>query len=81
MVDKNGRLAVLCNGEGVLLVEAETDATIQDVGLLTQALDLSQFVPTLAYSGDISSQPLLLFQVSFSTSVSFKNALFCTWTQ
>lgn len=81
VVDKNERLEVLCNGEGVLLVEAETDSTIQDVGLLTQALDLSELVPTLAYSGDISSLPLLLFQVSFSTSVSFKTALFCTWTQ
>ncbi|CAH8386367.1 unnamed protein product [Eruca vesicaria subsp. sativa] len=63
--DKNGRLEVRCNGEGVLLVEAETDFTIQDVGLLTQGLDLSQLAPTLPYSGDISSLPLLLFQVTY----------------
>ncbi|XP_009132100.2 shikimate O-hydroxycinnamoyltransferase-like [Brassica rapa] len=73
--DKNGRLEVLCNGEGVLLVEAETDSTIQDVGLLTQALDLSELVPTLAYSGDISSLPLLLFQVTY-----FKCGAICIGT-
>ncbi|XP_056861057.1 shikimate O-hydroxycinnamoyltransferase-like isoform X2 [Raphanus sativus] len=60
--DKNGRLEIRCNGEKVLLVEAETDSTIQDIGLLTQGLDLSQLVPALTYSGDISSLPLLLFQ-------------------
>ena len=65
VVDKNGRLEVLCNGEGVLLVEAETDSTLQDIGLLNQSLDLSQLMPTLDYSGDISSLPLILLQVSF----------------
>ncbi|VVB16371.1 unnamed protein product [Arabis nemorensis] len=63
--DKNGRLEVRCNGEGVLLVEAETDSTIQDIGLLAQRLDLSQLVPTLDYSQDISTIPLLLFQVTY----------------
>ncbi|KAL1217521.1 Shikimate O-hydroxycinnamoyltransferase [Cardamine amara subsp. amara] len=63
--DKNGRLEVQCNGEGVLFVEAETDSTVQDIGLLTQSLDLSQLVPTIDYSGDISSFPLLLFQVTY----------------
>ena len=65
VVDKNGRLEVLCNGEGVLLVEAETDSTLQDIGLFNQSLDLSQLMPTLDYSGDISSVPLILVQVSF----------------
>lgn len=65
VVDKNGRLEVLCNGEGVLLVEAETDSTLQDIGLFNQSLDLSQLMPTLDYSGDISSVPLILLQVSF----------------
>ncbi|CAN8301496.1 unnamed protein product [Cochlearia groenlandica] len=63
--DENGRLEVDCNGEGVLLVEAETDSTVKDIGLLTQSLDLSQLVPTLDYSKDISSLPLLLFQVTY----------------
>ncbi|XP_013682460.1 shikimate O-hydroxycinnamoyltransferase-like [Brassica napus] len=63
--DKNGRLEVLCNGEGVLLVEAETDSTLQDIGLLNQNLDLSQLMPTLDYSGDISSVPLILLQVTY----------------
>uniref|UniRef100_A0A1J3K3K9 Shikimate O-hydroxycinnamoyltransferase n=1 Tax=Noccaea caerulescens TaxID=107243 RepID=A0A1J3K3K9_NOCCA len=63
--DTNGRLEVRCSGEGVLLVEAETDSTLQDIGLLTQSLDLSQLIPTLDYSGDISSLPLLLFQVTY----------------
>lgn len=70
MVDTNGRLEVRCNGEGVLLVEAETDSTLQDTGLLTQSLDLSQLIPTLDYSGDISSLPLLLFQVTFPLWIS-----------
>ncbi|XP_056863438.1 shikimate O-hydroxycinnamoyltransferase isoform X1 [Raphanus sativus] len=63
--DKNGRLEVLCNGEGVLLVEAESDSTLQDIGLLNQSLDLSQLMPTLDYSGDISSLPLILLQVTY----------------
>ncbi|KFK27325.1 hypothetical protein AALP_AA8G368300 [Arabis alpina] len=63
--DKNGRLEVRCSGEGVLFVEAETDSTVQDIGLLTQSLDVSQLVPTLDYSQDISSIPLLLFQVTY----------------
>ncbi|XP_006280408.2 shikimate O-hydroxycinnamoyltransferase [Capsella rubella] len=63
--DKNGRLEVRCNGEGIMLVEAETDSTVQDIGLLTQSLDLSQLVPTIDYSGDISSFPLVLFQVTY----------------
>ena len=65
MIDTNGRLEVQCNGEGVLFVEAESDSTVQDIGLLTQSLDLSQLVPTADYAGDISSYPLLLFQVNF----------------
>ncbi|CAN7006084.1 unnamed protein product [Brassica rapa subsp. trilocularis] len=63
--NKNGRLEVLCNGEGVLLVEAETDSTLQDIGLFNQSLDLSQLMPTLDYSGDISSVPLILVQVTY----------------
>ncbi|CAH2069589.1 unnamed protein product, partial [Thlaspi arvense] len=63
--DANGRLEVRCNGEGVLLVEAETDSTVQDIGFLTHSSDLSQLVPTLDYSVDISSLPLLLFQVTY----------------
>ncbi|KAJ0261496.1 hypothetical protein HA466_0046060 [Hirschfeldia incana] len=73
--DKNGRLEILCNGEGVLLVEAETDSTIQDISLLTHGFDLSQLVPTLAYSGDMSSLPLLLFQVTY-----FKCGAICIGT-
>ncbi|XP_018476093.1 shikimate O-hydroxycinnamoyltransferase isoform X1 [Raphanus sativus] len=73
--DKNGRLEIRCNGEGVLLVEAETDSPIQDIGLLTQGLDLSQLVPALTYSGDISSLPLLLFQVTY-----FKCGAICIGT-
>lgn len=74
VIDTNGRLEVQCNGKGVLFVEAETDSTVQDIGLLTQSLDLSQLVPTLDYSGDISSFPLLLFQVSL-TLLYTENAL------
>ncbi|XP_010452842.1 PREDICTED: shikimate O-hydroxycinnamoyltransferase-like [Camelina sativa] len=63
--DKNGRLEVRCSGDGVMFVEAETDSTVQNIGLVTQSLDLSQLVPTIDYSGDISSFPLVLFQITY----------------
>lgn len=69
-------------------MEAETDSTLQDIGLLNQSLDLSQLMPTLDYSGDISSLPLILLQVSFSPHLfSIKKCfviwsidITCTWT-
>ncbi|KAF2610277.1 hypothetical protein F2Q70_00007868 [Brassica cretica] len=72
-----GKIASQLDPQGGLSPKPSTDAPSQpaNVGLLTQALDLSQFVPTLAYSGDISSQPLLLFQVTY-----FKCGAICIGT-
>ncbi|GMJ15869.1 hydroxycinnamoyl-CoA shikimate/quinate hydroxycinnamoyl transferase [Hibiscus trionum] len=54
--DESGRLEIVCNGEGVLFVEAETSSDS----------DGSKFalVPKFDYSGGISSYPLLGLQVT-----------------
>ncbi|KAJ8750713.1 hypothetical protein K2173_015894 [Erythroxylum novogranatense] len=62
--DENGRIQIECNGEGVLLVEAETTSVIDDIGDFTPGLDMLQFVPKLERSDDITSCPLLLAQLT-----------------
>ncbi|MCL7042883.1 hypothetical protein MKW94_020612 [Papaver nudicaule] len=61
--DEDGRIEIDCNGEGVLLVEAETTSVIDDFGDFAPTLELRQLIPTVDYSGDISSYPLLILQV------------------
>ncbi|XP_019177975.1 PREDICTED: shikimate O-hydroxycinnamoyltransferase-like [Ipomoea nil] len=62
--DGDGRLEIECNGEGALFVEAESDATIDDFGDFTPSLELRKLLPSVDTSGDISSFPLALFQVT-----------------
>ncbi|XVF89292.1 hypothetical protein PTKIN_Ptkin19aG0118500 [Pterospermum kingtungense] len=63
--DENGRLEVICNEEGVLFVEAESSAVMdQLIEDLTDTSGVSQLVPKLDYSAGISSYPLLLLQVN-----------------
>lgn len=62
--DDKGRVEINCNGEGVLFVEAETDSTLHDLGDFTPSLELRRLVPTVDYSGGISSYPLVIFQVT-----------------
>ncbi|KAI3929224.1 hypothetical protein MKX01_006460 [Papaver californicum] len=62
--DEDGRIEIDCNGEGVLLVEAETTSVIDDFGDFAPTLELRQLIPTVDYSGDISSYPLLVLQVT-----------------
>lgn len=62
--DGDGRLEIDCNGEGALFAEAQTDATINDLGDFTPSLELRQLIPAVDTSGDISSFPLVVFQVS-----------------
>eukprot|EP00249_Psilotum_nudum_P019409 c27240_g1_i1 orf=429-1781(-) len=63
--DKDGRIEINCNGEGVLLVEAGIDALIQDFGDFAPTIALRQLVPAVSYTEDISSYPLLVVQVTF----------------
>lgn len=63
--DKNGRLEINCNGEGVLFVVAEMDAAMSDLGENFLPNQKHQLVPQLDYSSaDITKFPLLLVQVT-----------------
>ncbi|PIA31828.1 hypothetical protein AQUCO_04800017v1 [Aquilegia coerulea] len=62
--DEDGRIEINCNGAGVLFVEAVTDSIIDDFGDFAPTLELRQLIPTVDYSGDISSYPLLVLQVT-----------------
>ncbi|GFS38974.1 HXXXD-type acyl-transferase family protein [Actinidia rufa] len=63
--DSDGRFEIYCNGEGVLFVEAESDAAVDDFGDFTPCSELRRLVPTIDYSCDDSSYPLLILQVTF----------------
>ncbi|GFZ17259.1 hydroxycinnamoyl-CoA shikimate/quinate hydroxycinnamoyl transferase [Actinidia rufa] len=63
--DEDGRIEIDCNGEGVLFVEARTDSSIDDFGDFAPTLELRQLVPAVDYSKGISSNPLLVLQVTY----------------
>lgn len=63
--DEDGRIEIYCNAEGVLLVEAETTAVIDDFGDFAPTLQLRQLIPAVDYSGGIESYPLLVLQVTY----------------
>nr|KJB56505.1 hypothetical protein B456_009G122600 [Gossypium raimondii] len=63
--DEDGRIEIDCNGEGVLFVEAETNSVIDDFGDFAPTLELRQLIPTVDYSGGISTYPLLVLQVTY----------------
>ncbi|CAI0410919.1 unnamed protein product [Linum tenue] len=60
--DESGEFEIDCGGQGVLFVEAETDATISDMGDFQPGSELLQLVPQVDFSKGISSFPLLLVQ-------------------
>nr|AFP49814.1 caffeoyl-CoA quinic acid caffeoyl transferase 4 [Coffea arabica] len=62
--DEEGRIEIDCNGEGVLFVEAESDSSVDDFGDFAPSLELRRLIPTVDCSGDISSYPLVIFQVT-----------------
>ncbi|XP_044495281.1 shikimate O-hydroxycinnamoyltransferase-like [Mangifera indica] len=62
--DEDGRIEINCNAEGVLLVEAETPSVVDDFGDFAPTLELKQLIPTVDYSGGISTYPLLVLQVT-----------------
>jgi len=58
--DLDGRIKINYNGEGILLVEAIEDSTIDDFGDFVPTMELKQLIPKVNYSEDISSYPLLV---------------------
>nr|UWM25202.1 hydroxycinnamoyl CoA:shikimate/quinate hydroxycinnamoyl transferase [Eleutherococcus senticosus] len=62
--DEEGRVEVDCSAQGVLFVEAEADSNIDDFGDFRPSLELRRLVPAVDYSGDISSYPLVVSQVT-----------------
>ncbi|CAI0394605.1 unnamed protein product [Linum tenue] len=73
--DANGRLELDCNGEGVLLLEAETETALAELGEFIPVPDgrefspgpevqLTELVPRVDYSKGVSSYPLLILQVT-----------------
>ncbi|XWS72644.1 hypothetical protein CRYUN_Cryun02cG0057900 [Craigia yunnanensis] len=62
--DENGRIQIICNGEGALFLEAETTSAIDDFGDFAPSSKLRQLVPTVDHSADISTHPLVISQVT-----------------
>ncbi|KAG6520834.1 hypothetical protein ZIOFF_017895 [Zingiber officinale] len=61
--DEDGRIEIDCNGEGVLFVEADAEATVDDFGDFAPTMELKQLIPKVDYTEDISAFPLLVVQV------------------
>ncbi|XXG58609.1 hypothetical protein AAC387_Pa04g0882 [Persea americana] len=62
--NQGGRIEIDCNGKGVLFVEAETDAVLDDLGDFAPTIQQKQLIPTVDYSADISSYNLLILQAT-----------------
>ncbi|XP_059075405.1 shikimate O-hydroxycinnamoyltransferase-like [Cryptomeria japonica] len=63
ITDATGRLAVDCNGEGALFVEAATQMEIDDLADFSPS-ELKPLVPPAAYHVGITTSPLLMIQVT-----------------
>ncbi|KAI7731863.1 hypothetical protein M8C21_032227 [Ambrosia artemisiifolia] len=62
---EDGRLVIVCQGQGVLFLEAESDGVIDDFGDFKPTLESSKLTPVVDYSRGIESFPLLLLQVTY----------------
>ncbi|XP_060211569.1 shikimate O-hydroxycinnamoyltransferase-like [Lycium barbarum] len=64
--NKEGRIEINCNGEGVLFVEAQSDDTfIDDFGDFVPSLEMkNKLIPNVDTSDEITSFPLVIFQVT-----------------
>ncbi|KAJ8637447.1 hypothetical protein MRB53_011714 [Persea americana] len=62
---EDGCLAIDCNGEGALFIEAVTDSVIDDFGDFAPTVHLLKLSPKVDYSNGISSYPLFLVQVTY----------------
>ena len=67
----DGRIQINCNTEGVLFVEADCDAQLDDLGDFSPRPDLANLVPNVDYSHGISSFPILLLQVCLNLRTFF----------
>ncbi|GAU31866.1 hypothetical protein TSUD_114770 [Trifolium subterraneum] len=63
--DEDGRIELYCDGQGVLFVEAETTASVDDFGDFAPTLELRQLIPAVDYSAGIETYPLLVLQVTY----------------
>ncbi|XP_068648286.1 shikimate O-hydroxycinnamoyltransferase-like [Aristolochia californica] len=62
--DEDGRVEINCNAEGVLFVVAETGSVIDDFGDFAPTMELKQLIPSVDYSQDMSTYPLLVLQIT-----------------
>ncbi|XP_060211567.1 shikimate O-hydroxycinnamoyltransferase-like [Lycium barbarum] len=64
--NNEGRIEINCNGEGVLFVEAQSEDTfVDDFGDFVPSLEMkNKLIPNVDTCGDISSFPLVIFQVT-----------------
>ncbi|KAG6413263.1 hypothetical protein SASPL_125971 [Salvia splendens] len=62
-LNDSNRLEIDCNGKGVLLVEAESDGTLEELGDFAPRPDLN-LIPKVDYAKGISTYPLMLFQLT-----------------
>ncbi|XP_050369604.1 shikimate O-hydroxycinnamoyltransferase-like [Argentina anserina] len=62
----NGRLEIDCNAEGALFVVANSSSCIDDFGDFAPSSEFGRgILPSVDYSGGISSYPLLLVQITY----------------
>ncbi|CAM6118813.1 unnamed protein product [Calypogeia fissa] len=61
---EDGRTAIRCEGHGVLFVEADSDAYLDDFGDFACQPAIQQLIPPVQMTDGISSYPLYLFQVT-----------------
>jgi shikimate O-hydroxycinnamoyltransferase len=66
--DKDNRVEIDCDSQGVLFVEADTDSFIDDFGDFAPTLHLCKLIPIVDYSHGIGTYPLLVLQVCFNFS-------------
>ncbi|XP_020082532.1 hydroxycinnamoyltransferase 1-like [Ananas comosus] len=63
--DEDGRIEIDCNAEGVLFVVAEADCTVDDFGDFAPTPEMKRLIPSVEYTDDVSSFPLLVLQVTY----------------
>ncbi|XP_077222634.1 shikimate O-hydroxycinnamoyltransferase-like [Tasmannia lanceolata] len=63
--DDTGRIQINCNASGVLFVEADTSAVIDDFGDFAPTAELKQLIPSINYTEDFPSYPLVVLQVTY----------------
>ena len=63
--DEDGRVEIDCNAEGVLFVEADApEGSVDDFGDFAPTMDLKRLIPTVDFTGGLSSYPLRVAQVT-----------------